>query len=122
MKKQDDKTLVLLAFVCLIFALIFKSVTKHFIIASLAFQFIHLFIPSLDRIITKGWLAFSDVMGRFNTKLILTIIWYLCLVPLAFIKRKHSDEDLLMKNPDDKESFWVEHNIEISRESLKKVW
>ena len=122
MKKQDEKTLVLLSLVCLIFALIFKSATKQLIIASLAFQFINLFVPPLDRMITKGWLKFSEVIGKFNTKIILTIIWYFFLVPLAFIKKKQSNEDLLMKNPEDKESFWIEHNIEINRENLKKVW
>lgn len=122
MNKHEEKTLVLLSLVCLILAVIFKGSARYFIGVSMALQVINLFIPSLDRLITKAWLGFSEILGKVNTRIILTLIWYVFLVPLAFLKNRNSGEDLLIKNPEPRDTFWVERNIDFDAESLKKSW
>ena len=66
MTKHEDKTLVLLSFACMVLAFIFRGVAKHFIIAAAVFQFIHLFIPKLDYLIARGWLAFAEKLGAIG--------------------------------------------------------
>lgn len=122
--KQDRfkvlQTICTLAFVALVIGLILK--VKALLYISLAFLFIGLFLNRLSEIIATGWLKFANALGLFNTRIILTIVFYCFLTPLAYFYRMtHGDFMHLKRNPE-KKSFYEVREHEYRAEDLEKLW
>ncbi|HOV91319.1 MAG TPA: SxtJ family membrane protein [Syntrophorhabdaceae bacterium] len=114
------QTISTLAFVALVIGLIIK--VKIFLYIALAFLFVGLFIQRLAEIIAKGWLKFANFLGIINTKIILTVVFYGFLTPIAFFYRKtHGDFMHLKRNPH-KKSFYEVREYEFTAKDLEKLW
>ncbi len=114
------QTISTLAFVALVIGLILKA--KVLLYVALAFLFIGLFLQRLSEIIAKGWLKFGNFLGIINTKIILTIVFYGFLTPIAFFYRMtHGDFMHLKRNPD-KKSFYEVREHEYTPEDIEKLW
>jgi hypothetical protein len=47
--------------------------------------------PALLRPIQRGWMAFALVLGHVNTRIILTVLFYLVMTPVGLIMRLFRD-------------------------------
>src|SRR3989339_1211555 len=58
----------------------------------LAFLFLlsALIAPKISGVIAKGWLAFAHTLGRINSNVVLSLLFYMLLVPIAFMYRTFS--------------------------------
>ena len=109
-----------------VFALVFlllevRSHRQAFVYTAMAFLFAALFVPPLARIITLGWTKLSLVISHVNNRVILTIIFYLILTPLAFFYRLFN-KDPLRLSPEESESYFCERNHRYCKEDLEKMW
>lgn len=80
-----------------------------------------LFIPPLARWITEGWLAWARILGWINTRIILTIVFFLVLTPLALLRRlfQRSPMRTLDRSA---ASHWTVREHTFSSADLEKPW
>lgn len=77
------KTIQVLALAAMVVFFIFKI---HWLLyVSLGLLILPLVLYKVAWAITWGWLKFAHVLGSFNSKVILGIIFFLILTPLAII-------------------------------------
>ena len=58
---------------------------------------IFIFIPSLALLIHKVWMGLAEILGWIVPKLVLSIVWYIILTPLACIYRLTGHDDLQLR-------------------------
>lgn len=80
-----------------------------------------LFVKPAAARISWAWLALAHFLGYVNSKILLTLIFYLFLTPLAWLYRlTHGDFlRLKSKNPD---SYWTPRDHAYTKEDLEKIW
>ncbi len=57
--------------------------------------------PMLLRPVQRGWMRVAEPVGRFNTKLILGLVFYLVFTPTGLIRRLIADPLVLRKGKTD---------------------
>ena len=50
-----------------------------------------LLAPSLLHPVHRGWMAFALVLGRVNTRIILTVLYYVAVTPIGVVMRLFRD-------------------------------
>ena len=99
MKKQKSnptKTLLVLILAFLIIYLFTKY--NWAIYTSIGLGIIGVFSSYLTKIIDAFWMKLAWVLSLFVPKIILGIVFYLILTPIAFITKLFSKDELLLKN------------------------
>lgn len=66
------------------------------------------------------WDKLAFVLGYINTKIILSVLFYLFLVPIAFISRLFSKDPMKLKNSTD--SMFTERNHLYNPKDLENMW
>lgn len=123
-KISDFKALETIAvFSCagLVFGLLFKKQAAfHF---SLYLLIAGVFLPKLSKIIAGGWLVFAAALGTVNTRIILTLLYYAVLTPVAFIYRLTKGDVIgIKRRAAGAESLWHSRDHQYKPEDLLKPW
>jgi len=119
LRVQELETLGVLSAFFLILSIVLHR--QVFAWLSLALLLTGLFIKPLAGIISKGWLKFAEVVGTFNSKLILSLTFYLFLTPIALLFRIFTKNPLMLKT-ENAASFYTERNHTYSGADLEKMW
>lgn len=90
--------------------------------AALALLIAGLFVKPVARVISRAWLGFAGFIGTLNSKVILAIVFFLLLTPLAMIYRLFSDNPLQLGNCRDKDSLYKERNHRYNSADFEKMW
>jgi hypothetical protein len=62
--------------------------------------------PSILGPVQRGWMAFAMVLGHINTRIILTVLYYLVMTPVGLVMRLFRDPlDRSLK--DTRDSQWI---------------
>ncbi|WP_338792334.1 hypothetical protein [Bernardetia sp. MNP-M8] len=67
------------------------------------------------------WLKFAGVLGVINGKILLSIVFFVFLTPIAFINRLFSKNMLQLKK-EDHNSVFVERNLKYKKEDLENIF
>lgn len=122
MKDEEYKTLetmAVLAFFCLVFGIAFDL--SVLVYASACLLFIGLFVKVVAAAIARLWMRFAFALGAVNTKIILTLTFFLILTPIAVLYRwKHGD--FLSIREKSTGTLWHERNHRYRAEDLQKQW
>ena len=110
---------------CLIIAtgfilLFFILHLKIFLVLAFAIGIIGSFIKPLARLISWLWLKLGDAMGFVVSKVILSLIFFLFLLPLALIYRAVKKDPLGLKK--DKNTFWNNRDHRYLPKDLENTW
>ncbi|SRR6266498_4207431 len=115
------ETLAVLAAACLVVALAFKA--PLFGYAALGLLLIGLFIKPLAVKLSGAWLWFAGVLGAINSRILLTLIYYLVLVPVATLYRWNAGDPLKLKRRDDTHrSYWIVREHQFESRDLERPW
>lgn len=117
---QELETLGVLAAFFLIL-----NVTTHsqtFAYVSLTLLVIGLFVKPLAAVVSRLWLKFAEVIGTFNSKVILSLVFYVFLTPIAFLFRIFTKDPLMLKPEKNMVTFYTERNHTYTRNDLDKMW
>ena len=69
------------------------------------------------------WYKLAAVLGKVNGFILLTILFYFILTPIAWLSKVFKKDDLqLKKKSDPNASYFVERNHTFSKEDLEKPW
>jgi len=122
LKKISDKTKFDLSQFGLVFALFFlvlhfvtKSRHNLFIYVSIAFLIVTLFFYRVLGPLNRLWRKLGELLGRIIGSVILGVVFYIMLTPLALLKRLSGNRSMDIDFSIEKPSFWViRKNKEVS--------
>jgi hypothetical protein len=120
LKIQEYETITTLAAFFLVLNIVLHR--QAFVYAALGMLLVGLFVKPVARIISRTWLKFAELLGAFNSKVILTLVFFLFLTPLALLFRLFSNNPLQLKNAGNTKSFYKVRNHQYNREDFEKMW
>ena len=93
----------------------------YILLAAGILAFIGIFVPFLAQKIHWAWMKLSHYIGLVMGKVLLTLIYVLFLLPLAFFARlfKSKNGVLLKRKP---QSYFVDRNFTYTKSSIENVW
>ncbi|MAW64699.1 MAG: hypothetical protein CMD18_00730 [Flavobacteriales bacterium] len=77
-------------------------------------------LPKVGIIITKAWFKMAQLIGWFSSKIILTLLYCLVIVPYGLFAKFFFSKDILNKKY--KESFFIDRNKKMTSEDLENPW
>ena len=93
---------------------------SYFLLAAAIIGGIGLFIPILAQKIHWAWMKLSHAMGYVMSKLLLSIIFFVFLVPISFLSRAFGRHNVQLKSGG--KSYFKERNYTYTKDSLENVW
>ena len=78
-----------------------------------------LFIPLFRKYIHIAWMGIGKVLGWFVSKIVLSVVYFVFLTPIAFLSRMFSTNNI-RTIPND--SNWKTRKHTYNKEELKKLW
>lgn len=82
---------------------------------------ISIFIPLAAKGIEWIWLKIAHVLGWINSKILLSIIFFLFLLPIAILSRLFTKDPLKLKGRELK-SLFTDRNHLYTKEDLENIW
>ncbi len=96
------------------------ELAKYFLLSALILGLIGVFIPFLADKIHVGWMKLAHVMGWVMSKVILTLVFFVFLLPMALIVKLMGKTGVRLKPGGN--SYYKERNFLYNKESLENVW
>lgn len=95
--------------------------SKPLLIIAIAIGVIAIFSEKANDKIIWAWNKLSEILGLFMPNVLLTLVFYLFLTPLALINRINRKKNpLQLKNSTT--SVYISKRKEFSPDSLEKIW
>ncbi|MBF0464041.1 MAG: hypothetical protein HQK88_11245 [Nitrospirae bacterium] len=117
-KNEILKTIDVLALASLVAFIVFKK--PAFLLLAVFFIAINVLELKLGAKIAELWLKLAHLIGTFNSKILLSLIFFLFLYPLSILYRALNKGSVNMfKN---KESHFDPVNKPFDKDSFKKQW
>ena len=92
----------------------------YILIIAGALAVIALVIPVLADWIHWVWMKLAEGLGYVMSRVVLTIIFFIILVPLSFISRLFRKSTVQLKK--DGDSYYKQRNFTYTKESMEKLW
>jgi hypothetical protein len=93
---------------------------KYLLLSALILGLIGVFIPFLADKIHWAWMKLAHVMGWVMSKVILTLVFFVFLVPMALLMRVLGKGNVQLKAGG--KSYYKERNFLYDKDSLEHVW
>ena len=81
-----------------------------------------IFSRTLTGRISSAWLTFSEVIGKFNSRVILTLIFCLVLTPVAYLYRVFKKDPLKLEKLRGRGSYFHDRAHTYAKADLENVW
>ncbi len=78
-------------------------------------------IPSVGNLIVKGWYKLAEILGAINGRILLSLVFFLILFPVALLARIGAKNPLSLKNENRKTAF-SDRNHTYTSKDLDNVW
>ncbi|HOO83622.1 MAG TPA: hypothetical protein PLS94_03585 [Prolixibacteraceae bacterium] len=121
MKTDQSKNLeALLVIVTGFLVLYFVFDTKILLYVALAVGLISILIKPLAYLLARAWFKLGDLLGWIVSKAVLSVMFYVLLVPLALLHNLFNKNAMQLKNTS--KSMWKlrEHNY--TENDFKNTW
>ena len=119
MQKVYKNILVLIAGFCTLH-LIFKEKTIAFLIVAISVLFLSALSEKAAVLIEKSWLWFGEKIGKVNAAILLFLVYYLILTPIAFLSRIGKKDPLQLRAPERTNFVFKQHRY--SAKDLENPW
>jgi len=73
-------------------------------------------------LIARGWMRFATFIGNINSKILLSVIFYLIMTPLAIAYRLTHKRSVDHFTHDTKKSYFDDIQPVCGKETFEKVW
>jgi saxitoxin biosynthesis operon SxtJ-like protein len=124
---QAKKTAVVVATVLILIAAwnIYRGrwpVVIVFSSISFVLLIIGLFVPVAAKGFHRLWMGIAGVLGYINSRILLTILYYLLFTPYGLVSRLVGRDPLDRRSPQ-KESYWIKReNTRQTREQFERLF
>ncbi len=120
-RERTLETMLVITVGLLVMYLIFKK--PWLLTASVVLGLVGIFSDWLSEKITLGWMKIAEVLGRINAAVLLSIVFFLFVTPIAFLRKILSKGDLLRLNDARKTpSLYEERNHAYEAKDLESPW
>ena len=119
MNKNNYKSTLTIVIGFLLLSNYFNS--KPLLIISIAIGLISIFSEIANDKIIWAWNKIAEILGMIMPNVLLTIVFYLFLTPLAWLNRINRKKNPLMLRNVTNSTFYVNRK-EFSKASLEKTW
>lgn len=113
------ETMAVLCFACLVLFLLFKH--SYWLYAGIGFIGIGIFIKPLSSFIHRGWMRFAHILGKVNGWILLGLVFFVVLTPIAIIYRFFNKDPLQLKN-NSSGTYFTERNHTFTANDFEKIW
>jgi len=117
---QTLETTCVLALAFILLGIGFNLLALIYVSAGLLF--IGLFLKRLGNIVAQGWMRFGTALGVLNNRIILSVIFYLILTPVAVLYRLTHGDFMKVRDSQEEKTFWNERNHEYRPADLDRQW
>jgi hypothetical protein len=83
--------------------------------------FLTLLIPPFARALEWAWLKLALALGWINSRILLTVIYFVFLMPIAWIARLFTNDPLMLKKKDTS-TLYVTRDHKYTKEDLENIW
>ncbi len=80
------------------------------------------FVDSIAKWIHWGWYKIAEIMGGIMSKVLLSLIFFGFLLPLALLYRLFSNDNSLQLTKKEEGSYWTVRNKKFEQGDLKDMW
>lgn len=115
-----SKTINVLTLAVLIVFLVFGA--QWFLWLALLLSLGNAFESRITSALARYWIKFAAVLGAFNSKVILTLIFYLILTPLALVYRIFNRHLVDHFRVNKRRSYFEERNKTYTQADFEKTW
>ena len=86
-----------------------------------ALGLIAIFIPAAARAIEWAWLKFAMGLGWVNSRILLTIVYFVFLMPIALLSRLFTKDPLMLKAKKSTTLYNTRNHL-YKKEDLENIW
>ena len=117
---ETRKTLSIIALALLIGYYLFKIVVLQHL--ALGLLILTAFPNPVSKMLARAWLKFSEIIGRINSRILLTLTYFTVLVPVALLYRPFNRKTIEYFNGKNLDSYFITPDRNFSREFFEKSW
>jgi len=114
------ETMGILCAACLVFGLLLK--VQALIYVALALLLMGLFVKSPAALVTRAWLKFAEVLGSINTRIILSVVFFVLLTPIALVYRMIHGDFMGLRRREKAGTYFSEREHAYSPRDLTNPW
>lgn len=96
------------------------SPKKIYLLVALLFILIGIVSPFLSSKISWVWLKFAELIGSVMSKVILTVVYFIFLVPIALVYRLTQKNPLFLKRRDG--TYYTARNKQFAPKDVENIW
>ena len=104
-----------------VFSFIFKNAATYLLYAAGIVGVLCVFVPIFGDLLVKVWFKIAEGLGWFNSRVILTIMFYVFLWPIATLYRLSTKNPMGVKRPTSN-SVYVERNHTYVPKDIENIW
>jgi hypothetical protein len=86
-----------------------------------ALGLVSIFIPAAARAIEWLWLKFALALGWVNSRILLTIVYFVFLMPIALLSRLFTKDPLMLKAKKSSTLYNTRNHL-YKKEDLENIW
>ena len=101
-----------------IIALVFDW--KYLLYGVIALGVLSMMFSFFGDFVVTAWFKLAHVLGWFNARVLLSIVFFLFLFPISLIYRIFSKDDMMLKK--EYSSTFKTRNHKYSKEDLENIW
>lgn len=117
-RQKTLETILVLVGALLVFYFIFDL--RLLLKIALVLAAIGIFIPFLAEKIHWAWMKLAHILGYVMSRVLLTLIYFIFVVPLAFFSRLAGKNSVQLKAG--QKSYFKDRNFRYDKGSLENVW
>ena len=124
-KLTREKELETILTICVAMVAIFlfsKQHHKYWLTIGLLLGLVGMFSKYLTSKIAWAWMKLSEGMGAVSSKIILSVIFFLFLFPIAALSRLFGSKSSLQLKKPDGNSFYFTRNHKFEAKDLENTW
>ena len=117
-REKNIETCLVLATALVIFYCFNGS--TYILYAAIVIGIIGLFFDTIAGWITKAWYKLAEVLGAVMSKVLLSIVFFVFLFPIAMLYRLFNKDNLQLKRNSD--TYWVKRDHQFVKKDLEHPW
>ncbi len=92
------------------------------LIVALTVGALTLLLPALARWVSFGWYKLAEGLGYVNSRILLSLVFFVFLLPVALLYRLANRNPLSLRNNRQTNSMFVERNHIYSPKDMDNIW
>lgn len=120
MKSTQTKNIEAILAICMGLLIVFWfTEIKGFLLGSIILGMTSLLSKRLAAFVARLWFALSEFLGMINSKVILSLLFFLILTPIALLYRLFKGDTLQLKKKKEGDSYFKERNHRFEKKDLE---